>query len=303
MPINGDFYHGIEVSEQDIGFRAVQVVTSSVGWFAGTAPDADPALFPENKNVLIYTRSDAVGLSRGTLASIAVNDGGADYTEATVAITGGGGSGATATAGIVDGAIDSITLTNPGSGYTSAPTVTITGDGDGATATASRTPQGTLPRAVADAFAATADQVSPLIIVLRVAEGATEADTLSNLVGGVDAGTGAYEGVQAVLAAPSDVHLDPMILAAPGWTHQRPNGEPNPVLAELVTLANRLWAVVYADGPNTNDADAITARQDFESARLRLIDPWRRAWDTATSAYVDVPPSALAVGMRSVLDQ
>jgi hypothetical protein len=59
-----------------------------------------------------------------------------------VNITGGGGTGATAVARIVDGAISSISVTSGGYGYTSAPTVTITLSGhpgvtgSGATASA-----------------------------------------------------------------------------------------------------------------------------------------------------------------------
>jgi hypothetical protein len=50
-----------------------------------------------------------------------------------ITITGGGGSGATATAALwaANGAIRSITVTNGGSGYTSAPTVKINGVGGG----------------------------------------------------------------------------------------------------------------------------------------------------------------------------
>jgi phage tail sheath gpL-like len=72
----------------------------------------------------------------GGIDAITVTAGGAGYTTATVAITGGGGTGATATATIALGAITAITITSAGTGYTSAPTVTITGDGAGATAIA-----------------------------------------------------------------------------------------------------------------------------------------------------------------------
>ena len=72
----------------------------------------------------------------GSVSSITVDAGGSGYTAATVSITGGGGTGATATAAIVGDAVDSITVTANGSGYTSVPTVTITGDGTLATATA-----------------------------------------------------------------------------------------------------------------------------------------------------------------------
>lgn len=70
------------------------------------------------------------------VTSVAVNTGGTGYTTATVTFVGGGGSGAAATANITAGVITSITVTSSGSGYTSAPAVAITGDGTGATATA-----------------------------------------------------------------------------------------------------------------------------------------------------------------------
>lgn len=55
-----------------------------------------------------------------------------------VGFSGGAGTGAAATANVVDGEITSYTVTAPGTGYTSAPTVAITGGGGttGATATA-----------------------------------------------------------------------------------------------------------------------------------------------------------------------
>jgi hypothetical protein len=62
--------------------------------------------------------------------------GGNDYansSDVTIEISGGGGSGATATANVVDGAIDRIIVTNGGSGYTGSPTITVTpGTGGGA---------------------------------------------------------------------------------------------------------------------------------------------------------------------------
>ena len=67
----------------------------------------------------------------GAVKSIPVTSGGTGYTTAAVTITGGGGTGAAATANIAGGVVTSITVTDGGSGYTSAPTVKITGDGTG----------------------------------------------------------------------------------------------------------------------------------------------------------------------------
>lgn len=70
------------------------------------------------------------------VTSVTVTAPGSAYTGATVSFSGGGGSGAAATASVVGGQVVGIIVTNPGSGYTSAPTVAIAGDGTGATATA-----------------------------------------------------------------------------------------------------------------------------------------------------------------------
>ena len=72
-----------------------------------------------------FTRGDAVHGFTFTLSNP-----GLGYTTPVVTISGGGGTGATATAAIDgSGIITGITVTNPGSGYTSNPTVVITDSG------------------------------------------------------------------------------------------------------------------------------------------------------------------------------
>jgi len=76
-------------------------------------------------------------LTNGELVkSVTVSNGGSGYTAIpTVNLTGGGGTGAKATATIASGRITAVYITDMGSGYTSAPTVTFTGVGSGAVAT------------------------------------------------------------------------------------------------------------------------------------------------------------------------
>lgn len=60
------------------------------------------------------------------IQSINIHEGGTGYTQTPlVTITGGGGTGATATARVVNGVVTSITMVNKGDGYTTTPTVTI----------------------------------------------------------------------------------------------------------------------------------------------------------------------------------
>lgn len=76
-----------------------------------------------------------VNLGTG-VTSVAMTNNGTGYTIAPISFTGGGGSGAAATATIVGGLVTAITVTAPGTGYASAPTVVIGGNGSSAAATA-----------------------------------------------------------------------------------------------------------------------------------------------------------------------
>jgi filamentous hemagglutinin family protein len=69
-----------------------------------------------------------------------VGSGGTGYTTASVSLVGGGGSGATATATLTGGAVTAITITSSGSGYTDVPEIVIDGDGTGAAATLAANP-------------------------------------------------------------------------------------------------------------------------------------------------------------------
>ncbi len=98
---------------------------------------------PENTSGTIAT-GHAVISGQGSIASIAVSDGGAGYTQATTTVTLtapdlSGGTQATATATVsTGGLIVGFVMTESGSGYSSAPGVIIsdTGGGAGAVGTA-----------------------------------------------------------------------------------------------------------------------------------------------------------------------
>lgn len=273
------FLHGIEVIEIDAGPRPITTVRTSVIGIVGTAPNADAAAFPFNTPVLVAgSRREAANLD-------------------------------------------------------------LLGTGEG-----------TLPAAMDSIF----DQSGAVVIVVRVEEGETDAETLANVLGGVNATTGQYEGLHALVAAKSVVGFSPRILLAPGFTHTRVAGgvtaitmttqgsgytsaptvaltggggtgatatavlgtgadagkvvsvtvtNPgtgytsaptvafsggagtgaaatasfgivgNAVVAEAIGICERLRAVFIADGPNTNDADAIAYAGDFGSARVYVVDP------------------------------
>ncbi|MEW6490368.1 MAG: phage tail sheath C-terminal domain-containing protein [Thermodesulfobacteriota bacterium] len=163
---------------------------------------------------------------------------------------------------------------------------------------------GTLPAALDAIF----DQAGAVVVVVRVAEGAGAEETLANVLGGVDAGTGAYTGVQAFLAAETVVGVAPRILIVPGFTGERPEDPlnpgtylANPVVSELLGIADRLRAVIVAEGPDTNDAAALAWAGDFGSKRVYVVDPGVQVVGTG-GALTTQPASARAAGMIAKSD-
>lgn len=86
--------------------------------------------------VLVTAGNTGAWIEKG-IVSVAVTNGGSGYTTApTVAITGTGGSGATATATVVNGAVTAVKITAAGTGFTTATVAFSGGGGSGALATA-----------------------------------------------------------------------------------------------------------------------------------------------------------------------
>lgn len=156
---------------------------------------------------------------------------------------------------------------------------------------------GTLPDAIDSIF----DQTGALVVVIRVAEGANAAETMANVVGGVDANTGQYTGVSALLGAGSVLGVIPRILIAPGFTHQTVGDGANPVVAELMGIAQRLRAVICADGPSTTDAAAFSYAQSHGGRRVYVVDPAVKKLDAAGNVVIK-PASADVAGLICRID-
>lgn len=151
--------------------------------------------------------------------------------------------------------------------------------------------QGTLARSL-DAIA---DQSSPVTVVIRVPEGETEAETTSNIIGGV-LPSGQYTGMKALLAAESQLGVKPRILGVPGLDTQA-------VTTELVSIAQKLRGFAYANCWDCETvSEALAYREGFGVRELMLIWPDFISWDTTTNA--DAPASAIAraLGLRAKID-
>lgn len=301
------FLHGVEVIEIDAGPRPIQTVRSAVVGLIGTAPNAAVevkataaigVLASNNAQTITAKLAGVAGnnislrllkpLTNSAALSVAVvgnaitvnlatSGAGAITTTATqLAAAIAGNAAANALVGVAN------TGASTGAGVVAAlPTTFLAGGVDeafplntpvmiaGSRLEASKLGTGgTLPDAMDSIF----DQIGAVVVVVRVEEGTDDADTLANILGGVNAGTGNYEGVHAFLGAESRLGVVPRILIAPGFTHQRTTTA-NAVVAELIGIAERLRAVIIADGPNTTDAAAVTYAGDFGSSRVYLVDP------------------------------
>ena len=155
---------------------------------------------------------------------------------------------------------------------------------------------------LAKALKAIADQASPVIVVVRVADGAgaddaaKQADQNTKIIGGVTVG-GEYTGLQALLAAEAQLGVKPRILGVPGM-------DTLAVATELATVASKLRAFAYASCWECETvSEAIAYRENFGARELMLIWPEFVTWDTLTSANVTANAVARALGLRAQLDE
>lgn len=160
------------------------------------------------------------------------------------------------------------------------------------TASGSAGELGTLARSL-DAIA---DQASPVTVVVRVEEGADEAATTSNIIGGVSA-TGEYQGMKALLAAEAQLGVKPRILGVPGL-------DSLPVTTELVAIAEKLRGFAYANAYGCETvSEALAYRAGFGARELMLIWPDFVSWDTVANANAPASAIARALGLRAKLDE
>lgn len=329
------FLHGVEVVEITDGPRPIRTVRSSVIGVIGTAPDSQQEVKASlligtvgSNNALTFT-SKLTG-ELGNSSSLRLVDPGANNAALSISVSGrdvtvnlatGPAGAITTTATQLKTAIEAnatahalFTITNTGAS-TGAGVVTalrraqlsgglddvfplntpVLVPGDAAMAAKLGT-AGTLPAALDGIF----DQTGAVVVVVRVAVGVDDAATVTNVIGGVNVTTGAYEGVHAFLGSESANGFCPRILCAPGFTGDRTTTA-NAVVAELVGIAERLRAVVIADGPNTTDAAAITYRGDWGSKRVYVVDPAVKIRNSL-GELVDQPASARVAGLIAKID-
>jgi len=330
------FLHGAEVLEIDTGPRPIQTVRSSVIGIVGTAPDAEGPTAAtltigstaagaavdytavetgtNGNNIRIrYTNPGTasatlevtVSSSDITVALATDTDGNVTSTAADIvsAVNASAEASALVLAALPEGASgaglararDYLSLT--GGAAEPFPLNVPTLIAGSRTEAARLGTAGTLPDALEGIF----DQIGAVVVVVRVEEGVDEQSTMVNVVGGVNSTTGQLEGLHALVGAESVVGFSPRVLLAPGFTHQRDQGLRNAVVAEMIGIADRMRAVIIADGPNTTDDAAQQYANDWGSARVYMVDPWVKVL-RSDGSYVDQPPSPRAAGIIAKID-
>lgn len=137
------------------------------------------------------------------------------------------------------------------------------------------------------ALEAIADQTSPILVVVRVAPGEDDAETTANVIGGNTGGVAT--GMQCLLDAQAQLGIRPRILGCPGLDDQE-------VTAEMVIIAKRLRAMVYARAVGDEVADVLTYREEFAARELMLI------WPNFTNQFAG-DAVARAMGLRARIDE
>lgn len=325
------FLHGVEIVEIDDGSRPISTVKSSVIGLIGTAPNSAPAATAKlitgsvaSNNGITFTavtpgeaanaitvhlkdpkaNSQALSVSVSGSAitiNLATSNLGAITSTATLVIA---AITASAAASLLITAANTAGSLGSGVVGASVKAQSLSGGADeafplntpvliaGSRQAADKldtlgTKEGTLPDAVDAIF----DQAGAMIVVIRVGQGVDFAAAKSNIIGAT-----ANTGVKAFLNAESIVKVKPRILIAPGYAHDQA------VLAELLGIADQLKAVIIADGPNSNDAAAISYRENFGSKRVYVVDPNVKVWDTVSNSEVVQPSSARVAGIIAKSD-
>lgn len=285
--MSNGFHHGVEVIEIDAGRRPIEGVSASVIGLLGVALKG-----PVKVPTLIASRTageEAFGSSGGTIAAALA----AIFEQASAQVV---------VVNALDPSVDKSSqaekdfmlagdLVQVGHRYLVASTVVVKNDDASTTYT------------VDDDYTVNAEAG----VITRVDGGAIAAGaTLKIAYDYADAAE--VTDAELVAAAAKFVEAEsvtgqkPRILIAPGYTEHvtraQPNGPPTaaPVTTGLVATAERIRAVIVADGPNTTQADAIAYRKLLSSRRVYVVDPGVKLTDAA-GAVSDAPASARIAGL------
>jgi uncharacterized protein len=277
------FLHGVEVVDIDDGSRPISVVSTSIIGICGTAPNADPSVFPLNTPVLVAGSQGMAAKLDTTVSSLTLGAG--TLPDAMDSILKQAGA-VVIVVRVEEGSDDNTTLANVLGGVDSN-----TGQYLGIQAfLAANSILGFRPRIlIAPGF--THQRVTGGVIAVGFTAGAGYTDGTYDLV--VTGGTGGSGAAATATITGGKVVSTAIVNSGSNYT-ATPNfalpvsaGTPttaatftgtigtagNAVVADLIPIAQRLRAAIVQDGSNTNDTDVIAQAGDFGSPRVYLVDP------------------------------
>lgn len=148
---------------------------------------------------------------------------------------------------------------------------------------------------LAKSLDAISDQTNAVTVVVRVAEGANDAETKSNIIGTTTV-DGQYTGLKALLGAQAKVGVKPRILGVPQF-------DSLDVATELASIAQKLRAFAYvsAFGCATKE-EASAYRQGFGQREIMVIHGDFKTWNTTANAADTSSAVARALGLRAKID-
>jgi phage tail sheath protein FI len=293
------YLHGIETIELDSPSGPVETVKSNVIGLVGTAPDADPAIFPLNTPVAVF----ADALKAGQLKSAGTLLDGVDaiFSQKSAVVV---------VVRVTEGVSQEETWSNlvgSPTGKTGVwsllkarPTLQVipkllVAPGH----TSGRPTNGVKNLVIADegqnyVLATTTITIDP------PAAGGRQATAVPQVVGGKLTGAIITDPGFGYAAAPTVTVAG----AGAGATVTATLGHvANPVGVALASIVDRLRAVAFLDGPGTSYDDAVEYRSDYGSPRVSIVDPGVLSWDTENSIYVTKPASAYAAGIQARVDE
>ncbi|WP_187275094.1 phage tail sheath subtilisin-like domain-containing protein [Methylobacterium sp. WL120] len=296
MAVN--YLHGLETIELNDGLRPVQTIKSSVIGIVGTAPDADPALFPLNTPVALFAdpiKANKLGAGGTLRDSVNAVYSQGSATVVVIRVTEGADLAHTwaNVVGTVVAKTGAWALLKARPMLRLIPKILIAPGLTGA-----RPSNGIVSANVGNGGAGY-DQLTKVVFDAAPAAGRT-AEGVVQVVGGEVTGLTITDPGFGYTAAPTAT----IVGAGAGATVTTTLGTvANPVGKVLEALAVRLRAVAFVDGPGTTYEAAISARSDFGSQRVMVIDPGVLVYDTAAAAYVNRPASGYAAGIQARVDK
>lgn len=292
------YLHGLETIELDSPSGPVETVKSNVIGLIGTAPDADPDVFPLNTPVAVFSDAQKVQ-SLGTAGTLydAMD---AIYAQKAAFV-------------VVVRVAEGTTINETWANAVGSPTAKT-----GAWALLKARPMLKVVPKILVAPGLTSGRPSDGIVNVSVSAGGSGYVQASTTVtvgappaGGIQATaravvTGGQVTAIVMINKGSGYTANPSVTiagAGTGATATSTRGSvANPVAQTLAALVDRLRAVAFVDGPGTSYADAVQYRNDFGSQRVMVLDPGVLVHDVESAAYVVRPASAYAAGLQARID-